>query len=263
MCYDISFTVELRVLGDYFPELVYDEQIKIDFSLGEHIAGHAFGNHPVIYRNRADNQLHCRLMEWGCIPFYVKDLKGFMKQRNSMLNARSERVVDDKTSYWYKIRNRRCLVPVTGIYEHRAIKGWKKKVPYFITQPAQPMFFLPGLYSMVETADEETGEIRQLPSFTIITRAANSLMKNIHNDGDNRNRMPLFLTKELSDRWLEKEEMEEDGIRAILDYEMPADELEATPVFTIRSSKTRPDNKSKNEYWEWEKLPELGELNPD
>ncbi|RYY57218.1 MAG: SOS response-associated peptidase [Chitinophagaceae bacterium] len=263
MCYDISFTVELRVLGDYFPDLVFDEQIKIDFSLGEHIAGHAHADHPVIYRNRKDQLLHCRLMEWGCIPFYVKDLKAFAKQRSSMLNARSERVVDDKSSYWYKIRNRRCLVPVKGIYEHRAIRGWKKKVPYYITIPGQGLFFLPGLYSMVETTDTETGEITQLPSFTIITRRANSLMKNIHNDGDNRNRMPLFLTRELASRWLEKEEMTEDEIREILDFEMPADALDALPVFTIRSAKQRPDNKAKNEYWEWEKLPALGELNPD
>lgn len=262
MCYDISFTVELRVLGDYFPDLVFDEQIKIDFALGEHIAGHAHGLHPVIYRHRGDQQLHCRLMEWGCIPYYITDLPGFARQRSSMLNARSERVVDDKASYWYRIRNRRCLVPVKGIYEHRAIRGWKKKVPYYITIPSQGLFFLPGLYSMVETTDKETGEVIQLPSFSIITRPANSLMKNIHNDGDNRNRMPLFLTRELADQWLETEELPDERIREILGYEMPSEELQAIPVFTIRSAKPRPDNQPKNEYWEWEKLPPLGELNP-
>ncbi|MFX8477668.1 SOS response-associated peptidase family protein, partial [Acinetobacter baumannii] len=72
-------------------------------------------------------------MEWGVIPFYVKEESAFIRQRASMLNARSERILDDKTSYWNKIRNRRCLIPVSGIYEHRAIKGWKKKVPYFIS----------------------------------------------------------------------------------------------------------------------------------
>ena len=126
MCYDISFQVNIKELADYFPDLIFDDQMSMDFE-GTHIIGHAFGEHPIIYRNREDQLLHCKLMEWGCIPFYVKDEKQFLRQRASMLNARSERVLDDEKSYWYKIRNRRCLIPVTGIYEHRAIKGWKKK----------------------------------------------------------------------------------------------------------------------------------------
>jgi len=34
-------------------------------------------------------------------------------------------------------------------------------------------------------------------------------------------------------------------------------------VYTIRSSKPRPDGKAKNEYWEWEKLPEPGTGDPE
>ena len=263
MCYDISFTVDIRVLGDYFPDLVFDEQMSFNFDAGTHIVGHAYGDHPIIYQDRTDKKLHCRLMEWGCIPFYIKDIKDYVRQRATMLNARSERILGDQNSYWFKIRNRRCLIPVKGIYEHRAVKGWKKKVPYFITVKDQAMFFLPGLYSVTEVPDTETGEMLKLYTFTIITRAANSLMKNIHNDGDNKFRMPLFLTKELSTRWVEKEEMSAEEFQQILDYEMPSDNLDATPVFTIRSAKARPDDKPKNEFWLWEKLPALGEANPD
>jgi putative SOS response-associated peptidase YedK len=149
MCYDISFTVNIPELRDYFPDLVYDEQLKQEFD-GTHIMGHAYGTHPIIYTHREDKLLHCREMEWGCIPFYVKDEKQFLRQRASMLNARSERILGDDKSYWFKIRNRKCLIPVTGIYEHRAVKGWKNKVPYFIRLKSQPLFFIPGLYSMVE-----------------------------------------------------------------------------------------------------------------
>ncbi len=262
MCYDISFTVDIRVLGDYFPYLVFDDQIAFDFTAGEHIMGHSYGNHPILFRNREDGRVHCRLMEWGCIPFYVKEVKGFMKQRATMLNARSERILEDKSSYWNKIRNRRCLVPVKGIYEHRGIKGWKKKVPYFITMPDQPMFFLPGLYSVAEVPDAETGEVIRLYTYTIITRAANALMRNIHNDGDNKYRMPLFLTPELSTQWIGPGELTDEQYRAMLDYEMPSEKLDAMPVFTIRSAKLRPDDQPKNSFWEWENLPALGELNP-
>ena len=202
MCYDISFQVNIKELADYFPDLIFDDQMNMDFE-GIHIIGHAYGEHPIIYRNREDQLLHCKLMEWGCIPFYVKDEKQFLRQRASMLNARSERVLDDEKSYWYKIRNRRCLIPVTGIYEHRAIKGWKKKVPYFIKLKSQPLFFIPGLYSVVELPDTSTGEMIKRFTYTLMTRNANSVMEMIHNDGDNKGRMPLFLPFEMAMAFLD------------------------------------------------------------
>lgn len=262
MCYDISFTVSMRQLSDYFPDLVFDSQLNLDFQLGGHIMGHAYGEHPVIFKNREDGTLYCRLMEWGCIPFYVKDDQAFIRQRASMLNARSERILGDQKSYWFKIRNRRCLIPVTGIFEHREIKGWKKKVPYFIQLKDQAMFFLPGLYSVAELPDKETGEMIKRYTYTIITCAANSLMTNIHNGGDNKGRMPLFLPFELSQQWLQ-EGLSEDAYQSILNFEMPSENLTYQTVYTIRSSKLRPDNKAKHELYEWEKLPALGELNPD
>jgi len=260
MCYDISFQVNIKELADYFPDLIFDGQLNMSFE-GIHIIGHAFGEHPIIYRNREDQKLHCTPMEWGCIPFYVKDEKQFLRQRASMLNARSERVLDDEKSYWYKIRNRRCLVPVSGIYEHRAIQGWKKKVPYFIKLRSQPVFFIPGLYSVVELPDTSTGEMIKRFTYTLMTRNANSLMEMIHNDGDNKGRMPLFLPIELAREFLE-DNLQDGRYKEILDWEMPSEEMEYWPVFTIRSAKGRPDEKLKNEYWEWEKLPALGEMNP-
>jgi putative SOS response-associated peptidase YedK len=261
MCYDISFQVNIKELSDYFPDLIFDSQMEMNFD-GTHIMGHAHGEHPIIYRNREDQLFHCRLMEWGVIPFYVKEEKSFLRQRASMLNARSERILDDPKSYWHKIKNRRCLIPVTGIYEHRAIKGWKKKVPYFISLKEQPLFFIPGLYSVVELPDISTGEMIKRWTYTLITRDANKVMSMIHNDGDNAGRMPLFLPFELSKEFLD-DELSEKRYREMLNYEIPSEELDYKPVYTIRSAKGRPDDKAKNEYWEWEKLPTLGEGNPD
>jgi putative SOS response-associated peptidase YedK len=261
MCYDISFQAGVKELADYFTDLVFDGQIELNFD-GTHIMGHAYGEHPVIYRNREDQLLHCRAMEWGCIPFYVKDEKQFLRQRASMLNARSERVLDDEKSYWYKIRNRRCLIPVTGIYEHRAIKGWKKKVPYFVKLKKQPLFFIPGLYSMVELPDLATGEVIKRYTYTLFTRSANDVMSQIHNDGDNKGRMPLFLPFEIAKEFLQ-DDLSTERYKEILNVEMPSEELDYWPVFTIRSPKARPDDKPKNEYWEWEKLPELGHADPE
>ena len=257
MCYDISFTVNMKKLSDYFPELLYNGQLDFDFS-PVHVVGHSYGGHPAIFINKEFNLPECRLMEWGIIPFYIKDEKAFARQRASMLNIRSERILDDKSSYWYKIRNRRCLVPVTGIYEHREISGWKKKVPYYVGVKDQPVIFLPGLYSVTELPDTETGEMIKVYTQAIITRKANSIMEQIHNGGDNAGRMPLFLPLDLSRKWL-SEDLSEKEYRDILDYEMPSSKLEYKPVYTIRTPKPREDGKEKNEVYEWPELPAICE----
>ncbi|MBC7849328.1 MAG: SOS response-associated peptidase family protein [Chitinophagaceae bacterium] len=261
MCYDISFTVNIPEISDYFPELIIDGQIQMEFGPIDHAQGvGVFAKYPVIYVNRDDQKLHCRLMEWSIIEFFRKE-KPELVRRNGMLNIRSERILDDKSSYWYKIRNRRCLIPVTGIFEHRGIIGWKKKVPYWIRPKDQCVFFLPGLYSVAEIADKETGEMISVWTFGLITRAANALMRNIHNDGENRHRMPLFLPLETSKEFV-SENLTEERYKEILAYEMPADDLEHRPVFTIRTSKLRPDNLTKTDLFQWENLPELGVNNP-
>jgi putative SOS response-associated peptidase YedK len=261
MCYDISFKTKLDELSNYFPDLIIDDQIDLEFDR-DHIIAHAYGNHPIIYQNRDDNKLHLRLMEWGCIPFYVKDEKTFVKQRSTMLNARSERILDDQKSYWYKIRNRRCLIPLTGTFEHRKIVGWTKKVPYFVKPKDQKMFFLPGLYSVVELPDLSTGELIKRYTWTLITRSANDVMKNIHNDGDNRWRMPLYLPFVMSREYL-GESLTEDRYREILGYEMPSEDIEYFTVDTIRSPKPRGDQQSKDTIFEWPRLPTLGQGNPN
>lgn len=256
MCYDISLRTNMSVLQEYFQDLEFDSDIILNEMASIHIIGHAYAEHPVIYRHRSDEKLHCRLMEWGCIPFYVKDESAFRKSRTSMLNARSEKILEDSKSYWYKIRNRRCLIPVTGIYEHREIKGWKNKVPYFIRLREQPLFFIPGLYSVAELPDKETGEMIPRYTFTIITRGANEVMKMIHNGGDNKWRMPLFIPHEMAMQWLQQD-LPLEEYKRILHFEMPSEELEHYPVYTIRTPKQRPDNKDKDALYEWDKLPEL------
>ncbi|GAB3028114.1 hypothetical protein GCM10027051_36430 [Niabella terrae] len=262
MCYDISFEIKMRQLSDYFPELIFDGQIDLDFQAFDHVQGvSVFAPHPILYVNRDDLQLHCRAMQWGVVEFYRKELPDW-RRRNGMLNIRAERVLADPQSYWHRIRNRRCLIPVSGIYEHRGIRGWKKKVPYWVKPREQEVFFLPGLYSRVELADRETGELVDLWSFGMITRSANALMRDIHNSGENTHRMPLFLPLEEAREFLD-ESLSTERYAALLNYEMPATSLEAHPVYTIRTAKMRPDGRSKSAYFEWPKLPELGQMNPE
>ena len=73
--------------------------------------------------------------------------------------------------------------------------------------------------------------------------------------------MPLFLLPNMSKDFLD-DDLSLERYQELLAYEMPEDKMMAIPVYTIRSAKERPDGKAKNEYWEWEKLPEPGTGDP-
>ena len=93
-------------------------------------------------------------------------------------------------------------------------------------------------------------------TYGIITRPANDLMKQVHNGGENKWRMPLMLPFDLSEKWFQKD-LPEAEMSAILNYEMPSGQMNYHTVFTIRSNKLRPDDKEKNSFYQWENLPEL------
>ena len=251
MCYDISFKSTLKTVQDFFPGLEYDPQLSLEFD-NEHVLAQAFRKNPVIIFEDAKYKL--KMFEWGIIADYMNTPEKIKQGRNWMCNAQGEKIFGDKRSYWHRIRKQRCLVPVSGFFEHREIKGWKNKVPYFIQVKERALFFLAGLYHYSPIPDIETGELTG--TFTIVTREANDLMQKIHNCGSNAHRMPLMLTRELEQKWL-LPDLSDDEMKSIVEFEMPSAELEVHPVFTIRSPKPRPDNKAKTEVYEWENLPPL------
>jgi hypothetical protein len=67
----------------------------------------------------------------------------------------------------------------------------------------------------------------------------------------------LFLPKELELKWL-KPDLSENEMHEILNYEMPPGELEFHTVFSLRGKAERPDGKKKNERFEYQNLPPLG-----
>lgn len=252
MCYDISFSTKYELITDYVPGLIVDPQLSMyDFTL--HVQAQAFKKYPVIINE--DGQYKLKPFEWGIIADYMNTPEKIKKQRASMCNARSEKIVDDRKSYWHRIRNKRCLIPVTGIFEHREVKGFKNKIPYLVRLKNRTVFCLPGLYHYPNIADVETGEITG--TFTLVTRGGNSLMKQIHNSGEQAFRMPLFLPKELELQWLQPG-LSDEEIKTILDYELPSEEMEYQPVYTIRTTKERPDHASKIDRFDWPDLPPLG-----
>lgn len=251
MCYDISFKTSLKTIREAFPDIVIDPQLELDFE-NIHVLAQAFSKYPVIIFE--DSTYKLKNFEWGIIADYMNTPEKIKQARQWMCNAQGEKILGDRKSWWHRIRSKRCLIPVTGIYEHREIIGWKNKVPYFVKVKDRELFCLPGLFHYAPVPDAETGEARG--TFTLITRSANEIMKKIHNSGTNAFRMPLFLKPELEYKWL-LPDLNDIEINEVLNFEIPSSNLEYWPVYTIRSPKPRPDQKIKTEIYEWENLPPL------
>ena len=94
----------------------------------------------------------------------------------------------------------------------------------------------------------------RIPAFSLLTRAANPLMAQIHNGGENAGRMPMMLTTELAEQWLQPDLTDTD-IRSIIQYELPATQLECWPVNSVR--KVKPDDATVITPAAYENLPAL------
>ena len=223
----MSFFSNIKLIADY---LNIKEPLTIEFTATYHRVAQAFGDWPVVIN---DNGFKIKIFEWGVIADYMNTPEKIKQYRTSMANARSEKIIDDKRSVWYRIRNQRCLVFTTGFFEHHDA-GLKKKIPYFIGVKKEPVFCFAGLYNYSPVPDKETGEVKG--TFAIITRPANTLMAKIHNSEKNGNRMPLILTKELAKNWLNAG-LTDKELNSILDFEFQSEQLEAWPVNTIRTRK--------------------------
>ena len=92
-------------------------------------------------------------------------------------------------------RRRRCIVPVDGFFEWKAIKGQKAKQPYAIAMKDGSPFGLGGLWE--NWKDPSIGRV--VRTFAITTTDANELVAEIHD------RMPLILEPGDYARWLSYE----------------------------------------------------------
>lgn len=71
----------------------------------------------------------------------------------STINARSE-TVHSKPAYRLAFKSRRCLVPVSGIYEWEK-KDSKTKQPYIIYSASEQPLFLAGLWEAWKSSESE------------------------------------------------------------------------------------------------------------
>src|SRR5688500_13748590 len=157
-------------------------------------------------------------MQWGFLPPYLKtaedvkkfrfgykDASGKYHKGFTTLNATSEELL----SKMYKdaALKRRCLIPTNGFYEwmHVMVVGKSgkllktpEKFPYLIQMRSEEEFFLAGVWQPWYNTESKT----TTNTFTIVTTAANSLMKQIHNS---KERMPTILPGDVAEAWLYKD----------------------------------------------------------
>ncbi|MFD3411173.1 SOS response-associated peptidase [Streptomyces cyaneofuscatus] len=189
-----------------------------------------------------------RALKWGLVPSWSKTPEGAAR----MINARAE-TVHEKPSFRRAFAQRRCILPADGYYEwvtgaeERQLeekKGKKRarKQPYFVTPADGSVFAMAGLYEFWRDAtlpgDHESAW--WVTCSVITTEAETTPLAVAPAEGpgalaDIHPRMPLMLTPDRWDTWLDPSSTGLDELRALLEPP-PGGLMRAYPVATAVSN---------------------------
>lgn len=154
---------------------------------------------------------------WGLVPHWAKDISIGSK----MINARCE-TVHEKSAFRLAIRNRRCIIPVSGFYEWQTVEGGKH--PHYVTIRDGLPFAVAGIW---ETWKSPEGEA--IETCAILTTVANSLMAKLHD------RMPVILHRAEYDHWLDRTVNDPQELKRLY-QPYPADLMQEWEVSTVVNS---------------------------
>jgi putative SOS response-associated peptidase YedK len=166
----------------------------------------------VIRRNHATGQVSLDPLRWGLIPHWCNDPTGGRKP----INAKAETVAGLPT-FREAYRKRRCILPVDGFFEWKAIKGQRAKQPYAIGMKDASPFGIAGIWENWK----EPSPREWIRTFAIITTDANTLVAEIHD------RMPVILPPWQYARWLGDEADPHDLLRPF-----PSEAMRMWPIST-------------------------------
>lgn len=139
---------------------------------------------PVVRRTPRTTKNESAHLRWGLVPGWAKSADG-----PPLVNARADTVAA-KPTFRDALRQRRCVIPASGFYEWETIGRAKK--PWLFRLRDEAPFGFAGLW---ETWHGPDGSVRESCAF--ITGEPNDLMRPIHN------RMPVILTSETFEAWLD------------------------------------------------------------
>lgn len=176
-----------------------------------------------------------QVYEWGLIPFWkqpkkekdteadkLKTVEEAYQLRRGTFNARSETLYE-KSSFRNAIASNRCIIPSTGYFEYHQNED-RTKTPYFIYLNDREIFSMGGIYD--HWRNPMTGQT--ITTFSLITTESNDLTGWIHNGEKNPHRMPLILSPEEENRWLDPELKKDEIINMMHTY--PSENMAAYPI---------------------------------
>ncbi|WP_316742425.1 SOS response-associated peptidase [Streptomyces sp. MK7] len=165
-----------------------------------------------------------RALRWGLVPSWAKDLRIGAR----LINARVE-TVHEKPAFRRAFVKRRCLLPADGFYEWQQVRakdtGRTRKQPYFIRPEDGGVMALAGLYEYWRDPEvaRDDDPAAWVTTCTVLTTEATDAAGRVHP------RMPLALTPDHYDAWLDPGHQDPGGLRALLGP--PGDgHLDARPV---------------------------------
>ncbi|GAB3663391.1 SOS response-associated peptidase [Nocardioides korecus] len=171
-----------------------------------------------------------RVLTWGLVPSWAKD----PSIGSRMINARMETVAE-KPAYRRAFERRRALLPADGYYEWYPTQeltraGKPRKQPYYIAPADGGVLAMAGLYEIWRDPDRaEDDPDRFRWTCTVLTTTAEDSLGHIHE------RMPLMLTPDRYDAWLDPRVHDRDTLLGLLEPAAPG-RLEARPVSTLVSN---------------------------
>jgi putative SOS response-associated peptidase YedK len=142
-----------------------------------------------------------KIMRWGLIPYWWNRPQLPTKTFNAMSETAME-----KPSYRTPFRKKRCLIPADGFYEWKEVSP-RKKVPFRFVAKDGGLFAFAGLW---DSWKDPTGQV--IESFTMMTTLPNSIVAQV-----NHERMPVILSLEEEDRWLDPNLTDVKTLTSILD----------------------------------------------
>ncbi|MEO1238414.1 MAG: SOS response-associated peptidase [Pseudomonadota bacterium] len=131
-----------------------------------------------------EGQRRLRSLRWGFIPHWAKATN----DGPLLINARAETIAE-KPAFRAAVRERRCLIPVSGFYE------WTKdsdgtRWPWYIRPAAGGPMAFAGIWQVWDKGDVP------ITTCAIVTCAANTAMSAIHH------RMPVIVSEADWPLWL-------------------------------------------------------------
>lgn len=246
MCYNVHY---LRRKAKKYAEHHFLEFDETQFQIDYHYTN-AFQHHflPAVTDKESNKLIP---LQWGLIPFWVKDEMGAKRISNQTPNAMGETVFE-KPSFRDGIRNKRCYLYCDGFFEYHNVDS-KTKVPYYITSKDGFVLFA-GIWS--EWTPKQTEAL--IRTCAIVTTRANATMAAIHNNPEvikrtGSGRMPVILPEELANQWIIHDDdpyIDQQRIQDLI-APYPSDHLVYHTVAPLQGKKGTGNSKEATKPYDW------------